>query len=145
MRYAPTRYLDDAVNMIWHYNKFVQFNIISYFYCIFPMIVCNFPILIHYHYPIFNMPKYTCPVMATNGYEIQSRLCIIISFQTNTAAVMFGRVIAYVLVFVVALCLWHKVFYHYIFPLIYTLLVQKAGFRFLPYRGRLLRSIGRGR
>ncbi len=80
-----------------------------------------------------------------HGYEIQSRLCIIVSFQTNTAAVMFGRVIAYVLFLVVALCLWHKVFYHYIFPLIYTLLVQKAGFRFLLCRGRLLRSIGRGR
>ena len=38
--------------------------------------------------------------MATNGYEIQSCLCIIVSFQTNTAAVMFGSIIGHVLVFI---------------------------------------------
>ena len=51
------------------------------------------------------IPFSICPNIHTllwHGYEIQSRLCIIISFQTNTAAVMFGWVIAYVLVFVVA-------------------------------------------
>ncbi len=61
------------------------------------------------------IPFSICPnihALLWHGYEIQSWLCIIISFQTNTAAVMFGRIIAYVLVFVVALCLWHKVFYH---------------------------------
>ena len=49
------------------------------------------------------IPFSICPNIHTllwHGYEIQSRLCIIISFQTNTAAVMFGRVIGHVLVFI---------------------------------------------
>ena len=67
---------------------FVSINVLMLTICF-----NHFPGIVHYHYPIFNMPKYACPVMATNGSEIQSWLYIITSFQAYTGAMMFGRVI----------------------------------------------------
>jgi hypothetical protein len=41
----------------------------------------------------FTKPAY--PILATNGYEIQSCLRIIISFQADAAAVVFGGIVGH--------------------------------------------------
>gem|GEM_PF-2625151 len=71
------------MNMIWHYNVFMQNNIQKMFRNFQPTFVGNFSCIIQYYFTMNDFPKQTFPVFYAYCNKIQSCLRIIISFQAD--------------------------------------------------------------
>jgi hypothetical protein len=78
IQYAPTMDFDDSVDVVWHNDKFMQFDIGSYFRCFQPVVVCNATEFIEDHLMVFDDTEITFFTMAAYGDKVQSGLCIII-------------------------------------------------------------------
>ena len=85
----------NTVNMIGHHDKFTQ-NHIRKMICNFqPTFIGNTARIIQYHFAIFNFPEQMSPVLAHDGYKIQSCLRIIISLQADGSAMVDEGIIGH--------------------------------------------------
>jgi len=71
------------MNMIRHNDVFVQLGLWKMIGDIQPTLLCHFPTFVYPHFPIFNFTKQTLAIMRHDGNEIGTRLCVIVSMQTN--------------------------------------------------------------
>lgn len=85
-----------SVNMIRHNDVFVQLGLRKMIGNFQPTLLCHFATFIHPHIPIDNFTKQTFAIVRHDGDEIDTRLGVIVSLQTNGMSVVF-RVIHYFL------------------------------------------------
>jgi len=82
--------------MIRHNDVFVQLGLRKMIGNFQPTLLCHFATFIHPHIPIDNFAKQTFAIVRHDGDEIDTRLGVIVSLQTNGMSVVF-RVIHYFL------------------------------------------------
>lgn len=66
--------LDDAVDVIGHDDKFMQYDMGADMFRFAPFFIRDDSQFIQLHFTINNFPKQRHPVMGANGNEIQTRL-----------------------------------------------------------------------
>ncbi len=79
---------NNTMEMVWHYNEYIQYNIFTHCGGCNPFICNNISRIIQHHYAIDDFPKQACVIMRTYRQKIHTRLCIIIPLQANGPAVM---------------------------------------------------------
>ncbi len=89
---------DNPMEMIWHYDTFIQNNIAVMIDHIKPIAGNNIPIGIRYHPPGFDFPEQMFPVLHTNRDKIGTRPRIIVSLQTDRPAMVYGRIVFYIVI-----------------------------------------------
>jgi hypothetical protein len=81
---------DNAVNMIGHQRKRIQFNVGEMCGQCVPTFLDNPPRIIQVHFSICHIAEQAFAAVRNDGDEIRPGLRLIISAQTDGPAVMFG-------------------------------------------------------
>src|SRR5258708_3870281 len=84
---------NDPMYMIWHDNKRAQFDEFEPLCQSFPFPSNNFACGVQLHLSVRHIPKQTFPSLCNDGDVIRTCLRIIVPWQTDRSAVMFGRVV----------------------------------------------------
>src|SRR5579859_2540016 len=87
---------DDAVNMIWHQNKLVDFNVWITPWQMVPIKPDHFADFIRLNFTFYHLTKQMLFLMSANCNEICSRLRIIVSGQPDRSPVMDFRVVGHI-------------------------------------------------
>ena len=74
---------DNPVKMVRHDREFIRRRVWKKSRDLFPLMFHNYAEFIQTHIPVDNIPKQAFPIVCADGYEIPSRLGIIVSFQTD--------------------------------------------------------------
>jgi len=84
---------DNPVHVVGHDHKRIQFNVRVMVGQIVPCPDNDLPKWIHPHLALHHLAKQTFATLRANGDKIRPRLGIIVSLQTDAAAVVFIRVV----------------------------------------------------
>ena len=76
-------YFNNSMNMIWHYNERIQFNLWEMLWGIIPAFLHNLTSLIQLHLPIHHLTKQFLTLPCNHGDEIRTRLGVVISLQAD--------------------------------------------------------------
>ena len=82
-------YHDDPVNVIWHHNEGIGFDIRKSVSQFVPPLVDHSSHIIQLHFPVFDFTKQMFSVVRADGDEIRAVLGIIVFVQSNGTAVAF--------------------------------------------------------
>ena len=84
---------DYPVDVVWHDNEFVQFDVGEMGYGSQPTRARNLPVFIHPHFRAHHVAKQAFPSARHNRDEIRPRLRIIVPRQTDGTAMVFVGIV----------------------------------------------------